>query len=402
MIKIGLIREGKNPPDTRVALSPTQCADLLQLYKDRLQLVIEHAPNRCFKDEEYTDAGITFQEDLSDCDVLLGIKEVPIDQLISGKTYFFFSHTRKKQPYNQKLMKALITKKIRMIDYEALTYEDGARILGFGVFAGIVGAHNGLMTYGKKTRKFSLIPAYACKDMQEMLMQYRYVKLPPMKIVVTGSGRVTAGVLEIMKHWDIQSVEPEDFLRHTYEYPVYTLLKGASLYEHKDTGTYAREDFHKHPDQYTCKFLPFTRTADILMNGIYWDQHIPRLFEKEDVHHPQYKLDVIADITCDLEGSVPINLGASTIMDPVYGIHKETLQKVLPFQNNQSTVDLMAVDNLPNELPRDASIHFGEHIIKYIIPELLKEGSAILDRATICSNGQLSPYFSYLQDYALG
>src|SRR5690606_37157684 len=314
MIKIGLIREGKNPPDTRVALTPQQCKDVLDLYKGKLSLVIQPAANRCFKDDEYKAAGIELQDDLNDCDVLLGIKEVPINELIPEKTYFFFSHTRKKQAYNQALMQALIEKKIRMIDYEGLTYDDGARILGFGVFAGIVGAHNGLMTYGKKTRKFSLIPAYACSDMQEMLMQYRHVKLPPIKIVVTGSGRVTAGVLEIMKHWDIQSVEPEDFLENHYEYPVYTLLKGASLYENKHTGTYSREDFHNHPEEYICKFKPFAQAADILMNGIYWDEHIPRLFEKEDIEQVAYQLNVIADITCDLEGSVPINLGASTIM----------------------------------------------------------------------------------------
>ena len=399
MMKIGLIREGKTPPDTRVALTPQQCADVLKLYP-QLKLVAEPSPNRAFSDKEYTDAGVALQADLSDCDVILGIKEVPIDKLIPGKTYFFFSHTKKKQPYNQKLMHALIEKKIRMIDYEALTYEDGARILGFGFFAGVVGAHNGLMTYGKKTKKFSLIPAHACKDMQEMLHQYRYVKLPPVKIAVTGSGRVTAGLLEIMHHWDIESVEPEDFLVKEYDYPVYTLLKGANLYANKETGTYSREDFHHNPEQYRCKFEPFTKAADILMNGIYWDKTVPRLFEKTDVQQQGFRMNVISDVTCDEDGSVPINMGASTIADPVYGIDKQSLQKVTPFQNTENTIDVMAVDNLPNELPRDASKHFGEHIIKYILPELLNEQSTILERATICREGKLSTYFEYLSDYA--
>lgn len=399
MIKIGLIREGKTPPDTRVALTPQQCADVLKLYP-QIQLVAEPSPNRAFSDQEYTDAGLQLQANLNDCDVILGIKEVPIDKLIPGKTYFFFSHTKKKQPYNQKLMHALIEKKIRMIDYEALTYDDGARILGFGFFAGVVGAHNGLMTYGQKTKKFSLIPAHACKDMQEMLHQYRYVKLPPVKIAVTGSGRVTAGLLEIMHHWDIESVEPEDFLVKEYDYPVYTLLKGANLYENKNTGTYSREDFHHHPELYRCKFEPFTRAADILMNGIYWDKTVPRLFEKTDVNKPGFRMNVISDVTCDEDGSVPINMGASTIADPVYGIDKESLQKVAPFQNTTATIDVMAVDNLPNELPRDASKHFGEHIIKYILPELLAAQSTILERATICRDGKLSSYFEYLSDYA--
>jgi len=398
-MKIGLIREGKTPPDTRVALTPKQCADVVKLFPD-VTLVVEPSSNRCFPDSDYVAEGIALQNDLSDCDVLLGIKEVPVKNLIADKTYFFFSHTKKKQPYNQGLMKALIAKNIRMIDYESLTYDDGARILGFGVFAGIVGAHNGLMTYGKKSKKFSLIPAHACKDMQEMLHQYRYVKLPPIKIALTGSGRVTAGLLEIMQHWDIESVEPEDFLVKQYPYPVYTLLKGANLYGNKETGKYSRDEFHSNPDDYECKFLPYTKAADILMNGIYWDKSVPRLFEKSDVNNADFRMNVISDVTCDEDGSVPINVGASTIADPVYGIDKKTLEKVAPFQNTEDTIDVMAVDNLPNELPRDASMHFGEHIIKYILPELMNEQSVILDRATICNKGKLSSYFEYLSDYA--
>jgi alanine dehydrogenase len=400
MIKIGLIREGKVPPDTRVALTPAQCADVLKLYPTQIEIVAQPSPNRCFPDNEYMAAHVKFQENLDDCDVILGIKEVKIPDLIPNKTFFFFSHTKKKQAYNQPLMHALIQKKIRMVDYEALTYEDGARILGFGFFAGIVGAHNGLMTYGKKTKMFSLIPAFACKDMDEMLQQYRYVKLPPVKIAVTGSGRVTAGILEIMHHWDIESVEPEDFLVKEYDYPVYTLLKGTALYENRATETYSRDDFHHHPEMYDCKFLPFTKAADILMNGIYWDKTIPRLFEKTDIADPAFRIKVMADVTCDEDGSVPINLGSSTIADPVYGIDRNTIEKVMPFQNSDNTIDVMAVDNLPNELPRDASRHFGEHIIKYILPELLKDSSKILDRATICKDGLLTEPFEYLSDYA--
>jgi len=399
MLKIGLIRENKVPPDTRVALTPRQCSDLKALYP-QVKVVIEPASGRCFKDEEYSEAGVVFQDDLSDCDVLFGIKEVPVDKLIPNKTYFFFSHTKKKQPYNQKLMQALINKKIRMIDYEALTYDDGQRILGFGFFAGVVGAHNGLLTYGRKTGKFELKPAYKCQDMADMLQQYRNVSLPPVKIVLTGAGRVTAGLLEIMHHWDVESVEPEDFLVHNYDYPVYTLLKGAGLYGHKVTGQYSRNDFHAHPQDYNCKFLPFAKTADILMNGIYWDKGIPRLFEREDVKAPDFVLSVISDVTCDEDGSVPLNLGSSTIADPVYGYNRLTGERDKAFQNTPDIIDIMAVDNLPNELPRDASGHFGEHIIKYILPELIKQDSAILERATICRDGKLTAPFEYLSDYA--
>jgi len=399
MLKIGLIRENKVPPDTRVALTPKQCSDLKGLYPE-IRLVIEPSPDRCFKDEEYREAGVVFQDDLSDCEVLFGIKEVPPEKLVPGKTYFFFSHTKKKQPYNQKLMHTLIAKGIRMIDYEALTYDDGQRILGFGFFAGVVGAHNGLLTYGRKTGKFKLKPAHQCRDMADMLYQYRDVTLPPVKIVLTGAGRVTAGLLEIMHHWDVESVEPEDFLVQEYDYPVYTLLKGAALYGHKTSGQYSRNDFHNHPQEYDCKFLPFAKAADILMNGIYWDKDIPRLFEKQDAKLPDFRLSVIADVTCDKDGSVPLNLGASTIADPVYGYNRITDKRDDPFRNTPDIIDIMAVDNLPNELPRDASEHFGEHIIKYILPELIKPESVILERATICRNGKLTSSFEYLSDYA--
>lgn len=398
-MKIGLIREEKNPPDTRVPLTPLQCADLLELFP-KISIVVEPSTSRCFSNDEYMKAGVALQKDLSDCDVILGIKEVPVEKIISEKTYFFFSHTRKKQPYNKKLMKALIVKKVRMIDYECLTYQDGKRILGFGFFAGLVGAHNGLLTYGKKFQKFQLKAAHDCKDMEQMLAQYREIKLPPIKIVLTGSGRVTAGLLSIMEHWDIESVEPKDFLSNQYDYPVYTLLKGFYLYENKETGKYDRDEFHHHPEKYQCKFKSYTKAADILMNGIYWDEKIEPLFTLEEIQEPDFKISVISDVTCDISGSIPTTIEATTISDPVYGFDRKMLRRVPPFQNTPEIIDMMTVDNLPNELPRDASRHFGEHIIKFIMPELLKKESDILERATICREGQLTTPFKYLSDYA--
>ncbi len=399
MFKIGLILEGKTPPDTRVALTPTQCTELTMRFPD-ISIFVQPAPHRCYTDEEYRAADVLVQDDLSNCDLLLGIKEVPIDKLIPGKTYCFFSHTKKKQPYNQQLMRALIEKRIRLIDYEALTYDDGQRILGFGFFAGVVGAHNGLLAYGKKTGLFHLDAAHESHDMAAMMHQYAHVDLPPLKIAVTGSGRVATGILEIMQAWNIKSVEAEDFLKNEYEYPVYTLLKGAALYEQKVTKTYSRNEFHAHPEDYNCKFLPYTRTADILMNGIYWDKKIARLFEKEDAKDPEFSIQVIADITCDMDGSVPLNLGASTIADPVYGYDLTTGNKTAPFINDPNIIDIMAVDNLPNELPRDASEHFGIQMLRFVLPEFLNKESKIITRATICEGGRLGTHFEYLSDYA--
>ncbi len=398
MVTIGLIREEKTPKDVRVALTPKQCVAIQKKYN--VAIVVEASPDRCYSDEEYRQEGLEIVTDLSQCAIILGIKEVPVDKLIEGKTYLFFSHTKKKQPYNQKLMRALIRKKIRLVDYEALTHSDGQRILGFGFFAGVVGAHNGLLTYGKKYGLYHLKAAHECAGLEEMSLQYQHVRFPNIKIAITGSGRVASGVVDVMDRADIEFVEPEDFLTNTFDYPVYTNLKGSTLYRRKDNGTYAREDFHRHPQDYECFFRAYLSVTDILMNGIYWDEQIERLFEKQDVQHAAYKMNVIADITCDVNGSVPLNVGASTIDNPVYGIEKKTFLKTSPFQNTNEVIDIMAVDNLPNELPRDASFHFGQHLEKFVLPELLKEESDIIARATICEAGKLTPPFEYLSDYA--
>jgi len=400
--RIGLIREGKTPPDTRVALTPLQCVEIMHDHPG-LQIIVQPSPIRCYTDSEYQKAGIKMQEDLSDCDILLGIKEVPITQLIEGKTYFFFSHTKKAQAYNQALMQAMIARKIRMIDYECLTHSDGQRILGFGFFAGIVGAHNGLLTYGRRTGKFSLPAANYIGSLEGLQAVYDDLILPPVRIVVTGSGKVAAGILEIMNDLDVEYVEPQDFLANEFAYPVYTHVKGSTLYIRKDGQRYHRDDFHAHPQEYHCLFEPFLSRADILMNGVYWEKSVPRLFAKHDVARPDYTMFVIADITCDIDGSVPINQGASSIANPVYGVNRFSLQRMEAFQHSNDIIDIMAVDNLPNELPRDASAHFGTHIQKYILKELLKdEDSDILRRATICRDGQLMPLFEYLHEYAFG
>ncbi len=396
---IGLTRERKSPPDNRVPLTPKQCCEIQKKFPG-VKIVVEPSPSRCYSDAEYVAEGIELTEDLTACDVLMGVKEVPADMLIPGKTYFFFSHTKKKQPYNQKLMHALIEKHIRMIDYECLMHSDEQRILGFGLFAGIVGAHNGLLTYGRKFGLYELPAAHDVKNFRELVGSYEHIKLPNIKIAVTGSGKVAAGVLEVMVQLDIEPIEPEDYFKNDYPYPVYCHFKGRSLYARIEDSSFHREDFHMHPQQYKCLFSQYLSKTDILMNGIYWDRNVPRLFEKTDLLRSDLRMSVIADITCDIDGSVPINTGSSTIAEPVYGINRKTLEQVAPYQPDRDIIDVMAVDNLPNELPRDASQYFGLHFEKYILEELLSEHSEIIERATICRDGKLTPRYEYLSDYA--
>ena len=397
MLTIGLIREGKIPADNRVALTPAQCK-WIHKNSAEVKVIVQASPNRCFSDREYRMAGIEVTNNISFCDILFGIKEVPLDQLLANKTYLFFSHTKKAQEHNQKLMHALVKNNITLVDYECLAHEDGQRIIGFGFFAGIVGAHNGMMAYGKRTGSFHLGRVSEVQDYRELIHTYFGLKLPKIKIAVTGSGRVAHGVLEIMNLMGITEVEPFDFLHKQFEYPVYVDLKGRDLYERTDDGTYNRDDFHHNPTEYKCSFSPFTKQADILMNGVYWDKDIPSLFSVEDFKSPDFKINTIADITNDTNGSIPVNIGDSTIADPVYGVDKNTLQQTLPYL--QTSVDLMAVGNLPNELPRDASRYFGEQLIKFVLEDLVKGGSPVIERATILNKGVLTYSYSYLKEYA--
>lgn len=398
-LHIGLIREEKVPQDNRVAFTPQQCQWILSHYPT-VQITVQPSPHRAFKDEEYRAAGIAMAEDLSHCDILLGIKEVPKDRLIPGKTYLFFSHTKKLQPQNREMLQTILERGISLIDYECLVHPDGQRILGFGFFAGVVGAHNGLLEYGRRTGLFDFKRVHQCHDFQELITHYFGVKLPPVKIVATGSGRVTAGILEVMGLLGIKYIPPDEFLINEYAYPVYTQLKAGELYLRRADKTYSREDFHDHPELYDCKFLPFVTCSDILMNGIYWDQDIAPLFTWDDLAKENFRIQVIADITDDQGGSVPCNLGDATIEDPVYGVHRRNRERIAPY--DADGVTMMCVGNLPNELPRDASQFFGDHLMKYVFDDLVNGGSEMIEKATIASHGRLTERYAYMQKYATG
>ncbi len=397
MLTLGLIREGKIPSDNRVALTPAQCK-FLNKTQPNLKVVVQKSENRCYSDKEYLMAGIEVRDDMTDCDILLGIKEVPLEMLIEGKTYLFFSHTKKLQPYNQKLIKKIIEKNITLIDYECLEHEDGKRIIGFGFFAGVVGAHNGMLAYGRKTGAYHLDKVNSNKTFNDLIHTYFGLNVPPIKIAVTGSGRVAHGVLEIMNLLGIHEVEPEDYIEKAFPYPVYVHLKGRDLYLHKTINNYSRTDFHLNPSHYYCTFENYIPHTDILMNGIYWDNDIPRLFEKEAINKPTFKIKTIADITDDMYGSVPCNLGDSTIDDPVYGVNKTTFEKTAPYLPD--SIDIMAVGNLPNELPRDASRYFGQQLIKHVLKDIIDGNSKIIDKATIVEKGKLTEHYQYMKEYA--
>lgn len=398
-MNIGIIKEGKKPTDTRVPLTPNQCNYLIE--NKNVNIVVQSSPYRCYSDQEYLNAGIQVVNSVDDCDVLMGVKEVNISDLIPDKTYFFFSHTIKKQPYNQKLLKAIVNKNIRLIDYEVLTDPNGIRVIAFGRWAGIVGAHNGLMTYGRKSGLFELPRAYSFHDYNELCEFYTSLKLPAMVIGVTGDGRVAHGVWEVLDQCGFETIEGSDFTGDSIsKVPVYVKLRNHDIFS-KPSHSFDMKHFFAHPEEYISTMSRFTSHLDVLINAIYWDPKAPVFFSKNDMADPSFRIKVIADITCDIEGSIPSTLKATTIDEPFMGYNPKTGTETEPFTEN--SIDVMSIDNLPNELPRDASESFGQAMIDHVIDELLEiKTSNMMYKASLTNNGNLNKPYEYLRDYLNG
>jgi saccharopine dehydrogenase (NAD+, L-lysine forming) len=397
-LKIGLIREGKIPPDKRVPFTPLQTEEIEQRFPG-VKIVCQQSDVRCYRDEEYRALDIEVASDMSGCDVLMGIKEVPIADLIAGKTYLFFSHTLKKQSYNKKLLQEVLKKNIVLIDYEALKDVHGNRLVAFGRYAGIVGAYNALLTYGKRFNLFSIRRAYECFDVNDLKRELRKVNLPAVKIILTGAGRVGRGAMETLDSADIRKVSTYDFLAREFSEPVYVQVSSADYHIRREGGHFNRDEFHKYPERYDSTFKAFAAAADMLIAGAYWNPKAPVLFNSKDMQEPDFKLKVIADITCDINGSIPSTKKASTIVDPLYDYDPVT-DAVKPPLSDPNFVTVMAIDNLPCELPRSASEEFGRDLIDRILPRLIVEDNeGVLSRATITKEGKLTEHFMYLQDY---
>lgn len=396
-MKIGVIREGKIPADRRVPFTPSQCKKMID--SGRFDVVVQPSQIRGYSDDEYCEAGVTVSDDLSQCDLLMGVKEVPVDMLMEGKHYMFFSHVIKKQPYNKKLMQAMVNKHITITDYECLRDVDGERVLGFGKYAGIVGAYNGLRAWGERYGSFTLKPAYQCFDYNEMKQELKKVVLPNIKIILTGSGRVGHGALEILEEINIKKISEADFLEKTYDEPVFTLLHYDSYYCHKEGKPFDKAEFRKFPERFESCFLQYAKQAELFFSCHYWDESSPRFFSREDMLTDDFKINVIADITCDILGSIPTTIRASTIEEPFYGYDPKTGQETDAF--NRDAVTVMAIDNLPCELPRDASKYFGNELMNKVM-HLYLDGDPfkVIENGTILRYGKLTPPFEYLSDFA--
>jgi alanine dehydrogenase len=401
MLKIGLIREGKQPIDRRVPITPTQAKYIKEHYPE-LDIVAQASSIRSFVDKEYEDQGIEVRKEIADCDVLMGVKEVPLYELIPKKTYFFFSHTIKKQPFNRKLLQTILQKNIRLVDYEKLTNSRGERVVAFGRWAGIVGAYNALWTWGRRYGTFDLKRANQCFDYEDLKKEYSKISLPPIKIVVTGGGRVAKGALEVLHDMNIHQVSPEDILRKEYNEPVFAQLNSRHYNKRRAGGGFEAQEFYRQPEQYDSDFTKYSRIADMLIACAYWSPGAPVLFSKEQIAQAEFTIKVIADVTCDIDGSIPSTIKASTISEPIYDYNPITHSVETPLSHDRN-ITVMAIDNLPCELPRDASQAFGRDLLEHVIPYLATSDSdEMLKRATIAENGKLTQDYAYLQGYVEG
>ncbi len=393
----GLIKERKNPPDRRVVFSPEAIVALQRRFP-QAQFKVESSNIRVFSDSAYTDLGIEVTNDLSDCDVFLGVKEVPVDALLPNKKYFFFSHTIKKQSYNRKLLQAILDKNITLYDHETIIDANNSRLIGFGRYAGIVGTYNTFRAFGIKFELYNLPKAETLADKDELITRLKRPFLPPLKIVLTGKGKVGMGAKEILTAMKIKEVASNDFLNKTYTYPVFTNIDVLDYNKRKDGLTIDNKDFYAHPKEYKSDFERFTKVADIFIAGHFYGNDAPIILTSEMLKSPTNKLKIVADISCDVQGPIASTLRASSIAEPFYGYlpseHIEVSYK------HPASIMVIAVDNLPCELPKDASEGFGAMFAEHVIPAFFNEDKdGILARAKITENGKLTSKFAYLQDY---
>ena len=399
-MKIGIIRERKTPPDRRVVFSPDKLKELQEKFP-KTQLKVESSSIRVFPDAAYQEHQIEVAEDLSDCHVLLGVKEVPIEALIPNKKYFFFSHTIKKQPYNRDLLQAILEKNIELYDHETITDHKGNRLIGFGRYAGIVGAYNGFRAFGIRENAFQLEKVENLSDYKAVQQELKKVQLPNLKILLTGGGKVANGAREILEHLDLKEVNVQDYLVNDFEEPVFCQIDVMDYNKRKDGKNLDRYDFYNNPDEYESDFMRFAKVSDVFIAGHFYGDGAPFLFSREDAKHPDFKIKLVADVSCDIDGPVASTLRPSTIADPFYGYHPET-EKEVEF-NHPEAITVMAVDNLPCELPKDASEGFGEMFLENVIPAFFNEDiDGILERAQMTFQGKLTPRFAYLQDFVDG
>ena len=400
LTNIGIVRESRND-ENRTPLVPEH----IKKYKEsnpNINFIIQPSNSRCFSDEEYELCGAKINENLNECSIIFGVKEIDPNILINNRTYLFFSHTFKinKQQKNiekhkKDLLLSILNKKITLIDYENIRGKNGTRCLGFGRFAGIVGCYNTLNLLLKVLGKQSLASAYKINDYERLVLNLKNLYFPKTKILVTGDGRVAKGVIELLNLTNIKAVSKKDFLEKKFDQPIFCNLETKDYVTNNSSTNFNLEHFIDNPQDYSSSALQYLKETNILISAHYWDPSSPKIFENEDLKDLQ-NLKIVGDITCDINGSVPTTIRSTTIGEPNYWIERYTLKEI---DENNDGIAVMAVDNLPSELPRDSSTEFSEGIINEVLPFLLKEDDGRILNGTITTDGSFLEKYNYLNDY---
>ena len=400
---IGVIKETR-PDENRTPLIPEHIENIKSNYPN-LNVVVQPSKNRCFSDDEYKNKGAEINEDLSNCSIIFGVKEIDTDVLMNNKTYVFFSHTYKlnKETLNnaqgtpgmdkKELLKSVLEKKIRLIDYENIRDINSKRYLGFGRFAGIVGCYNTLNLCLENLKKQPLARAYRINSYERLISNLKNLYFPYMKILVTGDGRVAKGVIEVLKQTNIKEVSKEKFKIDNFDKPVFCNLETKDYVETNLNKKFDLNHFIKNPKEYKSCALQYLKVADVFISAHYWDPASPKIFNQNDLNKLNH-LKVVGDITCDVDGSVPTTIRSSTIDKPNFYIDRNTFKETVG-----EGLAIMAVDNLPSELPRDSSKEFGDGIVSEVIPYILNEDDGRVLNATITQNGSFLEKYNYLYDY---
>ncbi len=404
---LSIIREARID-ENRTPLTPNQTQELIKKFPN-LRILVQTSKKRCFRDEDYLNAGAEITDDISNADIIFGVKEVDISALIENKTYLFFSHTTKVRNYinqvtqdkaiiyKKELLREVLKKNITLIDYENIREVSGKgyRYLGFGRFAGIVGCYNTLNLYLKLQKEKSLPRAFEINNygkIKELLGKQNFNKL---RILQTGRGNVAKGSMEVLKHANIKQVSINDYLNKKYNEAVFCNVSTREYVERNDGKDYSVHDFTSNPHEYKSKVKNYLFETDMLITGHYWEPKFPKLFYPNQIN--EFKnLKIIGDVTCDINGAVPTTIRSTTIAKPYYSIDINSMKEI---DLGSKGIAVMAVDNLPSELPNEASEEFGDSVISDVLPYLINKDDGRISRATTASLGKFGPAYSYLEDF---
>ena len=387
---IGIRREDKNEWERRVPLVPDDVAEIDKKYG--IKTIIQPSDIRVFTDQEYRNAGAEISEDLQKADTIFAVKEIPIHLLKKDQTYLFFSHTIKGQPYNIEMLKRLMELKCNLIDYELIVGKENNRLITFSRYAGIAGLIETLHAFGQKmklkgypTPFAELKQAYQYETIDDARTYIQKIgqiisekglpgELAPLTVGFLGYGNVSKGAQEVFDLLPFKSIRPDQLRQSFSEITADNKNLFKIVFKEEDLvrplkGTFRLQDYYDHPDQFESIFGDYLSHLKILINGVYWSEKYPRFVTRENLKDNGFAgnrsgLQVIGDISCDINGSVEITRESTMPDRPCYTYHAENDSFVDGIDQNGTTV--MAIDNLPCEFPRDASISFSEQLRGFV------------------------------------